>query len=317
MKIARDLDGPALALGRSVVAIGAFDGLHLGHQAMLRKLVLRAHALAATAWVLSFDPLPREFFGEFFGRESILRILPTAEKLRQLREFGVDGVLLLRFNAALSHMQPEDFIQRALVQRLRALEVWVGADFRFGHKRAGSVHTLQHIGAQQASSQQFSVHSFAQVDAVGARVSASRVRAALLAADFTLAEALLGRPYQFSGRVVHGQQLGRTLGFPTANLLWPANAAQMSGIFAVQVQTPGNGRKFQGVASLGTRPTVHGVEPWLEVHLFDFSGDLYGQRIHVTFIQKLREELKFDSLPDMVQQIKRDAAQARAILQHG
>ena len=273
MKLSRDLLGPALCR-KSVVTIGAFDGLHLGHQAMLSSVVTRAVELSVASAVVSFEPLPRSYFKQ-------------------------PGLL---------RMTPEAFVEHVLVRRLQAVEVWIGADFRFGAKRAGSIDTLRGLGARFG----FSVFEFAQVQVAGERVSASAVRAALLDGDFIGVQRRLGRPYRYRARVQSGQQLGRTLGFPTANLPWP-NDNPLRGIFAVRVSSAYL-HQHPAVASLGTRPVVGGVEPLLEVHLLDFSGDLYGQALTIEFIAKQREEWNFPDLAALVTQIKLDELQARQIL---
>ena len=303
MKLSRDLDGAPLC-NASVVTIGAFDGLHLGHQAMLGSVVARAVELGVASAVVSFEPLPRSYFKQ----PGLLRLLSVHKKLSLLQASGIEHLLMLRFNQMLAAMSPEAFIERVLVQRLRAVEIWIGADFRFGAKRAGSIETLRTQGARFG----FSVHEFAEVLSAGERVSASAVRAALLAGDFIGVQRQLGRPFRVSARVQTGQQLGRTLGFPTANLPWP-NDNPLRGIFTVRV----SGAKLHrhpAVASLGTRPVVNGVEPLLEVHLLDFFGDLYGQTLTVEFIAKQREEWNFPDLAALVEQIKLDELQARQIL---
>ena len=314
MRFNRDIQGAPLCRA-SVVTIGAFDGLHLGHQAMLNSVVARAAelgvgsaALAARSniisAVVSFEPLPRSYFKQ----TGFLRILSVREKLKLLQGSGIEQLLLLRFNQALAQMSPQDFVERVLVQRLHALEVWIGADFRFGAKRAGSIDTLRTLGARFG----FRVQTFAEVQSAGERISASAVRTALLDGDFVGVQRRLGRPFRVSARVQSGQQLGRTLGFPTANLPWP-NDNPLRGIFTVRVSSA-NLHRHPAVASLGTRPVVNGVEPLLEVHLLDFSGDLYGQVLTVEFIAKQRDEWNFSGLPALVEQIKLDELQARQIL---
>jgi riboflavin kinase / FMN adenylyltransferase len=303
MKISRNLTGPALSQG-SVVAIGAFDGLHLGHQALLHTLVERARTRQLRSALVSFEPLPREFFRQ----ADFLRILSVRQKLRLLQATSLDHLLLLRFNQALAEMQPEQFVETVLVARLHAREVFVGADFRFGAKRAGTLATLQSCGARFG----FQVHTLTDVCVEGARVSASQIRRAVAQGDFQFARAALGRPYSFAGRVQHGQKLGRTLGYPTANLAWPADNP-LRGIFSVRVSSK-TLHQHPAVASLGTRPVVNGVEPLLEVYLLDFAGDLYGQELSVEFIAKQREEQNFPDLPALVRQIEHDVQQARANL---
>ena len=304
-RLFRDADGGALFPQGSVVCIGAFDGLHLGHRALVRRAVGRAQALGVPAVALSFEPLPREFFAR---DQPPPRLTLARGKVQGLRELGADGVGLLRFDAKLSAMTAEDFVRRLLVQRLAAREVWIGPEFRFGHKRGGDLPLLQAMGAELG----FSAGEIEPVQALGERVSSTRIREALRAGDFLQAENLLGRPYAIGGRVVRGKQLGRTLGFPTANLRFPKTPA-LSGIYATWVHGLGD-KPMASVSSFGTRPTVQGVEPLLEAHLFDFDGDLYGRHIEVEFVAKLRDELKFPDLPSLTEQMHRDADNARRLL---
>lgn len=304
-RLFRDADGGALFPQGSVVCIGAFDGLHLGHRALVRRAVGRAQALGVPAVALSFEPLPREFFAR---DQPPPRLTLARGKVQGLRELGADGVGLLRFDAKLSAMTAEDFVRRLLVQRLAAREVWIGPEFRFGHKRGGDLPLLQAMGAELG----FSAGEIEPVQALGERVSSTRIREALRAGDFLQAENLLGRPYAIGGRVVRGKQLGRTLGFPTANLRFPKTPA-LSGIYATWVHGLGE-KPMASVSSFGTRPTVQGVEPLLEAHLFDFDGDLYGRHIEVEFVAKLRDELNFPDLPALTEQMHRDADNARRLL---
>ena len=304
-RLFRDADGGTLFPQGSVVCIGAFDGLHLGHRALVRRAVGRAQALGVPAVALSFEPLPREFFAR---DQPPPRLTLARGKVQGLRELGADGVGLLRFDAKLSAMTAEDFVRRLLVQRLAAREVWIGPEFRFGHKRGGDLPLLQAMGAELG----FSAGEIEPVQALGERVSSTRIREALRAGDFLQAENLLGRPYAIGGRVVRGKQLGRTLGFPTANLRFPKTPA-LSGIYATWVHGLGD-KPMASVSSFGTRPTVQGVEPLLEAHLFDFDGDLYGRHIEVEFVAKLRDELKFPDLPALTEQMHRDADNARRLL---
>ena len=304
-RLFRDADGGTLFPQGSVVCIGAFDGLHLGHRALVRRAVGRAHALGVPAVALSFEPLPREFFAR---DQPPPRLTLARGKVQGLRELGADGVGLLRFDAKLSAMTAEDFVRRLLVQRLAAREVWIGPEFRFGHKRGGDLPLLQAMGKELG----FSAGEIEPVQALGERVSSTRIREALRAGDVLQAENLLGRPYAIGGRVVRGKQLGRTLGFPTANLRFPKTPA-LSGIYATWVHGLGD-KPMASVSSFGTRPTVQGVEPLLEAHLFDFDGDLYGRHIEVEFVAKLRDELNFPDLPSLTEQMHRDADNARRLL---
>jgi len=289
----------------SVVCIGAFDGLHLGHRALVRHAVARARALGVAAVAVTFEPLPREFFAQ---GTPLPRLTLARGKVQMLRELGVDAVGLLRFDAAMAAMQAEDFVQRLLVQRLSAREVWIGPEFQFGNRRRGNLALLQEMGATLG----FQANEIEAVDVRGERISSTRIRQLLLAGEFGHAADLLGRPYAISGRVVRGRQLGRTLGYPTANLRYPKTPA-LSGIYATLVHGVFE-QPWPSVSSFGTRPTVDGVEPLLEAHLFDFQGDLYGRHINVEFVAKLRDEVKFNDLAALTDQMHRDAEQARALL---
>ena len=304
-RLFRDVDGGALFPHGSVVCIGAFDGLHLGHRALVRRAVARAQDLKLPAVALSFEPLPREFFSRELPPP---RLTLARGKYEGLRALGADSVGLLRFDARLSAMSAQDFVHQLLVARLGAREVWIGPDFRFGHRRGGDLALLQELGTGLG----FTANEIEPVQLKGERVSSTRIREALRGGDFTDAANLLGRPYAIGGRVVRGKQLGRTLGFPTANLRFPKTPA-LSGIYATWVHGVGD-RPHASVSSFGTRPTVQGVEPLLEAHLFDFDGDLYGRHIEVEFVAKLRDELKFPDLPSLTEQMHRDAETARRLL---
>jgi riboflavin kinase/FMN adenylyltransferase len=302
----RDLHGAPSGPRGSVACIGAFDGLHLGHRALVRQAVARAREFGVPAVAVSFEPLPREFFAK--GEKPPRLMLPRA-KVEGLRELGIDSVGLLRFDAKLAAMPAEDFVRELLAERLGVREVWVGPEFRFGHGRAGDLALLQRMGIDHG----FGANEIAPVSLDGERVSSTRIRAALAAGDFDRAARLLGRRYAIGGHVVHGRQLGRTLGYPTANLRYGGKVPALRGIYATWVHGVG-AAPMPSVSSFGTRPTVDGVEPLLEAHLFDFDGDLYGRRIEVEFVAKLRDEEKFPDLPSLVAQMHRDEAQARAIL---
>jgi riboflavin kinase/FMN adenylyltransferase len=304
-RLFRDVDGGALFPHGSVVCIGAFDGLHLGHRALVRHAVARARDLSLPAVALSFEPLPREFFSRDLPPP---RLTLARGKYQGLHDLGADSVGLLRFDARLSAMSAEEFVRKLLIGRLGAREVWIGPDFRFGHRRGGDLSLLQSMGRELG----FSADEIEPVLLQGERVSSTRIREALRGGDFTDASRLLGRAYSIGGRVVRGKQLGRTLGFPTANLRFPKVPA-LSGIYATWVHGVGE-RPHASVSSFGTRPTVDGVEPLLEAHLFDFDGDLYGRHIEVEFVAKLRDELKFPDLPSLTEQMQRDAETARRLL---
>jgi len=302
----RDAAGPSLAPRGSVACVGAFDGVHLGHRALLDRVVERAREENRTAIAISFEPIPREFFAR---GTPVPRLASVREKIERIGEAGIDRLLLLRFDAKLAAMEAGDFVARVLRERCGVREVWVGADFRFGQKRQGDVAMLQRLGEEQG----FVTATLSDISIDGERVSSSAIRTHLAAGEFDAASHPLGRPFSIGGHVVRGQQLGRKLGYPTANIRLGKRASPVGGIFAVRVRGVERDA-LPGVASLGVRPTVNGTEPLLEAHLFDFDGDLYGRRIDVEFVAKLRDEAKFDDLDAMVRQIDRDAAQAREIL---
>ena len=299
----RDVAGEVLLPQGSVVCIGAFDGLHRGHQALVGHALARARALGLPAVALSFEPLPREYFAR---NERPARLLLPRAKFEGLRGLGMDAVGLLRFGIDLSTLPAGEFVRRVLVGRLRAKEVWVGPDFRFGKGRQGDAALLRDMGPDCG----FVAGEIAAVDVDGERVSSSRLREQLASGDLEGAAAGLGRRYAIDGKVVRGRQLGRRLGYPTANLRLMGKRTALTGIYATWVHGVGD-RPMASVSSLGTRPTVFGTEPLLEAHLFDFDGDLYGRRIRVEFVAKLRDEEKFDDLPALVRQMDVDAEQAR------
>jgi riboflavin kinase / FMN adenylyltransferase len=304
----RDVMGQPLCPPGSVICIGAFDGLHRGHQALIEHARLRAREENHDLVALSFEPLPREFFSTDTPPPRLL--LPRA-KFEGMAKLGCDVVGLLRFNAQLSSMSAEDFIEHVLVRRLNAKEVWVGPEFRFGKGRRGDIAMLQMLGAAFG----FTAHEISPVLFEGERVSSTRLRLQLANGDMQGAEKALGYRYAITGKVVYGRQLGRKLGYPTANIRLAGKRTALHGIYATWVHGVG-AEKMASVSSLGTRPTVFGVEPLLEAHLFDFDGDLYGKRIEVEFVAKLRSEEKFDDLAALVKQMDVDSQRARHILRH-
>ena len=276
---------------------------------MLARVRARARDLGLLSVVVSFDPLPREFFAH---ARKVPRLSSRREKIAQFVDAQIDRVLLLRFNATLAAMSAKEFVESVLLERLNAKEVWVGEGFRFGHARSGDLRLLQQMGEQTG----FRANALDPVVVEGERISSSAIRDALAGGSFQLAARWLGRPFAIGGHVARGQQLGRKLGYPTANLHLGRRTSPVEGIFAVRVAGVRE-QAMPGVASLGIRPTVNGTEPLLEAHLFDFDGDLYGKRIEVEFVEKLRDEEKFPDLDAMVKQIDRDAQAARRILSRG
>jgi riboflavin kinase/FMN adenylyltransferase len=304
MKLLRRLDNPRLGSAGCVVTIGSFDGIHIGHQVLIGRVRAEAAALGVASMVLSFEPLPREFLQI---PDPPARLTDFRERWRLLEPLGVDWFCVLPFGARLSRVTGLEFM--AMLRDAGARKVIVGHDFRFGRDGEGTAERC----AAQAHEFGFSVEVVPPVRVDGERVSSGLVRLALAAGDFTRAARLLGRPYSMRGRVLRGRQLGRTLGFATVNIAMRRRQLPLAGILAVRVHGAGL-EGWPGVASLGTRPTVNGVEPLLEVHLFDYAGDLYGRELEVEFVAKLREELRFEALDRMVEQMHEDAAAARRIL---
>jgi riboflavin kinase / FMN adenylyltransferase len=310
MQLIRGFHNTASAPRGCVVTVGTYDGIHLGHQALLERLAEHGRERGAPAVMVTFEPTPREYLQR---DDPPPRLTSFRERWRCLSGpvgQGLQGLVVLRFGAATRNLSGEAFAQ-LLARQLGPAVVVVGHDFRFGRDGAGTAEGLCAAGRRLG----FEVDVVEPVLLAAARVSSSAIRAALGRHDLAQAARLLGRPYAMAGRVVRGQQLGRTLGYPTANVLLHRRRAALAGIFAVRVRVHGTqGTALPGVASLGTRPTVGGVEPWLETHLFDFDRDLYGREIEVEFVAYLREERRFASVEEMVAQIHRDAAEARCIL---
>ena len=287
-----------------VATIGNFDGVHLGHQAVLGQLAEKAGQLGLPTTVVTFEPHPQEWF---FPDRAPPRLTRLREKLTALRRYSVDRVLVLRFDARLAAMEAAAFVERILVGGLGVRHVVVGDDFRFGRNRAGDFAFLRAMGARHGFDV-VAMHSF-RID--GERVSSTRIREALAAGDMDTAEKLLGRPYRMCGRVAHGDRRGRDIGFPTANLHLHRRASPVLGVFAVEVfGVPGE--PVPGVANVGVRPTVDGTRALLEVHLLDFAGDIYGRYVQVDFLHKLRDERRFASFDALRAQIRRDVEAARA-----
>jgi riboflavin kinase / FMN adenylyltransferase len=312
MLLVRGLNNLRARLPGCVATIGNFDGVHLGHREMVSEVKRHAARLGLPSVVISFEPSPREFFAH--GGVVPARLTRLREKFEALAHLGVDVLVLLRFNAQMAGVSPEGFVDEVLVRGLGVRHLVVGHDFRFAHRRAGSVETLQDLGATRG----FAVEEVAPFLFEGERVSSSLVRAALADGNLYRAERLLGRPYRLSGKVGPGKQLGRTLGFPTANLLLHRKVTPLKGVFAVRA-TGGGLKDAPAVANLGTRPVLNEAggetaEPLLEVHVFDFAGDLYRRCLHVDFVAKLRDERWFPSLESLTEQMHEDARQARDIL---
>jgi len=304
MQILRSV--PDAASSPVALTIGNFDGVHLGHQAMLAKLRAAASVRGLPACVMTFEPHPREFFAP---DQAPVRLTTLREKLQMLRQHGVDRAYVLRFNFGLAQVTAHDFIERILVRGLGVRWLQVGDDFRFGARRAGDLAMLRAQAAQHG----YEVEGMATVEHDGVRVSSTAVRDTLAADDVERAGRLLGRPYSISGRIVSGDRLGRELGFPTANVQMKHNRPPLTGIFAVELIRE-DGKRLQGVASLGVRPTVkaRGAAPVLEVYIFDFKEEIYGELVRVDFLHKFRDEANYVDLETLKQQIARDVADTRA-----
>ena len=294
------------------LAIGNFDGVHLGHQKLLKTVVETAHARELASGVLTFEPHPKEFFGS----EGVIRISTLRDKINAILNCGIDRIYILPFNARLCELSPEEFAQEILVEGLRCRWLTVGSNFRFGARRAGDFACLEKLGIHLG----FEAHATPLVLRDNERVSSTRIRQAMQAGDLDEVAAMLGRPYAVTGRVIHGAALGRQLGFPTLNMAFtPAGSKSQCGLhgsFAVRIRgLSSDGSICGGVASMGFKPTVTELKRWLlETHVFDWTGDAYGKLVQVEFVQKLRDEQKFSSIEELKDAIERDAQNARDIL---
>ncbi|MDF1691167.1 MAG: bifunctional riboflavin kinase/FAD synthetase [Zhongshania sp.] len=288
-----------------VATIGAFDGVHLGHQAVLRQLIAKGVEMGLPSTVVLFEPLPREFFSP---NDAPARLMSFREKFDALRDLGIDRVLRIRFTPEFRDMTANEFIHTLFVAGLGVKYIVVGDDLRFGRNRSGDFELLRKFGKVDG----FEVVDTSTLKITDERVSSTRIREVLAEADFALAERLLGRPYSIFGRVIVGQQLGRTIGTPTANVELHRLRAPLSGVFAVEVYGAADGMCL-GVANVGVRPTIGDLsKAILEVHLLNFNQNIYGRKIRVVFRKKLRDEAKFDGLDALQAQIAVDIDQARS-----
>ncbi|MEE4304830.1 MAG: bifunctional riboflavin kinase/FAD synthetase [Wenzhouxiangella sp.] len=303
MRLVRHFNPDRDKLPATSVAVGNFDGLHRGHQALIDAA--RGGAGKLLPALMCFEPLPATFFKPDSPQP---RLLNVRDKIRLTRDYGLELMFMLRFNAEFARQSPERFVRDVLVRGARAERVVVGADFRFGSRAAGDVAMLEKLGPRYG----FTVERVEAVADGEERISSTRIRTALFEGDLAEAERLLGRPYRISGRVLRGRSLGRDLGFPTVNIR-PPDPPALSGILAVRVTGDGLD-SHPGVASLGRRPVLGGADWLLEVHLFDYDGDLYGKHLEVEFVEFIRNEEHFDDLEAMTKQMERDAARARAAL---
>ena len=327
MRLIRGLHNIPSDFSGCVATIGNFDGVHLGHQAILQQLKKQGAEHQLPTVVMMFEPQPREFFAP---DQAPARLANMSEKLQDLASFGVDYVLCLPFNQKLRSMSADQFIQTILLDGLKIRHLIVGDDFRFGCDRTGDYQLLQTSGQQAGESSNkgngFSVEDTKTFEIEGKRVSSTRIRECLSANDLESVNTLLGRPYRMSGRIGYGRQLGRTIGVPTANIILQRNKLPMTGVYAVKaieievarcnesqaLDSSGKVKEWQGVANIGVKPTITGIpEPSLEVHIFDFADDLYGKRLSIEFCQKIREEKKFNGLDELKAAIAKDINVAR------
>lgn len=308
MHLARKpIDFPfSLVADGSVATIGSFDGLHLGHQKLLDRVISQATKLQVPAVVMSFEPTPKEFFS---AASPPARLMRFREKFTALADYGIDIFFCPKFDDAMKNISVDTFIRQILIQAMNVRHLVIGDDFRFARDRAGHLQVLQKAG----DALDFGVEEMTSVVAIGERVSSTAIREALWNGELERAKALLGRDYRMSGKVIEGRKLGRKLGFPTANVNLNRRQSAVMGIFAVRVSGADWG-PLDAVASIGTRPTFDGTKPLLEVHIFDFEEEIYGEFIHVDFIARLRSEKKFTDVAELVAQMHRDSARAREIL---
>ena len=305
MQIYYDLETPSELLRESIVTVGVFDGLHIGHQAVIQQVLTQSEKFNLASLVLTFDPPPLAFLAP----ERCPPTLTTlSKKIEILGQLGVDGVVFARFDAYLQQMSPDAFVQQVLLQRLHAKQVIIGYDWQFGKGRSGNAEALRQLGDQY----QFSVMIVGPVQLHGMPVHSTRVREAIAGDNLNLVSDLLGRRYSIMGEIVLGDGRGRQIGFPTANIDAGNQMLPPSGVYAIQVKL--EGRMLNGVMNMGTRPTFDGEGFQIETHLFDFEQMVYGKKMEIFFIEKIRDERKFPNPEILVSQIKQDVATAKAIL---
>ncbi|MGB0833809.1 MAG: bifunctional riboflavin kinase/FAD synthetase [Psychrobium sp.] len=286
-----------------VLTIGNFDGVHLGHQEVLNGLKQQAKVLSLPSTVMTFEPQPQELFN---GDEAPARLSRLRDKLSLLAQYDIERLLCVRFDSKFSAMSANDFVEQLLVEKLGVKFLVVGDDFRFGYKRQGDFKMLVAAGKKHG----FEVVSTQSLKVSNHRVSSTLIREKLKSGDVEAAEEMLGHPFVISGRVRHGDKKGRTIGFPTANIALDRKVSPVQGVFAVEVTL--DGKAYQGVANIGKRPTVNGHRIQLEIHLFEFSGDIYGKCLDTRVLTKIRDEKKFDSFDLLKQQIEKDVIAAKA-----
>ncbi|MGI3016485.1 bifunctional riboflavin kinase/FAD synthetase [Shewanella algae] len=289
-----------------VLTIGNFDGVHRGHAEVIANLVKKARHFGLPATLMTFEPQPQELFR---GQDAPARLSLLRDKVKQLAELGIDRLVCVNFNQKFAQMPAKEFVEELLVRKLGVKYLVVGDDFCFGRARQGNFELLRSAGEQHG----FAVVSTQSFLVGDHRVSSTMVRDALAKGNLEQARRLLGHPYTLSGKVAHGKKLGRTLGFPTANIAMKRKVVPVRGVFAVRLWWDGS-EQYDGVANVGFRPTVQGQNCQLEVHLFDFEGDLYGRKVEVELVAKIRDEKPFESLEALKKQIMNDADEARALL---
>lgn len=300
MQVIRGLHNiPKAPIKGYAATIGNYDGIHIGHQQILTRLKEKAAKLGIETLVITFEPLPQEFFGI-----NTQRLMSLTEKLKMLSQYNIDRVLVLPFNRQLSALSGNKFIENILIKRLNIRHLIIGNDFHFGNKRKGSYALLKQYN--------FEIEIVPELKTNEVRVSSTSIRSALLKSDLAFANKTLGRPYHITGKVIKGQKLGSTIGFPTANISLCKRDPLLQGVYAVKLHGLGKNLLY-GVANIGFCPTVAKKHKTLEVHIFDLDQDLYGKKVTVEFIKKIRPEKKFDSLSSLTNQIKKDIANARKI----
>ena len=306
MKIIRGIDNLNNEFTQCVVTLGNFDGVHLGHQQLINHLIEQGKKLNLPTAVMLFEPQPLEFFSK---QNAPARLTSFKEKVQLIEKLGIDYIIAVPFTQTFANMSANAFIQDWLIKKLSAKYIVIGDDFQFGRDRKGDINLLQ----QYTQNNQFSVESMPTFVWNNLRISSTAVREVLFNSDFELARCLLGRDYAIQGRVVHGNALARQLGFPTANIHLNRKKPALQGVYFVKVKNCCSNQYYHGIANIGIRPTIEGKKAILEVNLFDFSGDIYGQYLDVTFVHKLRDEKKFDSLSELKEQITQDICTAKEI----
>ena len=306
MKIIRGIANLNNQFSQCVLTLGNFDGVHLGHQQLINHLIEQGKKLNLPTVVMLFEPQPLEFFSK---QNAPARLTSFKEKVQLIEKLGIDYIIAVPFTQTFANMSANAFIQDWLIKKLSAKYIVIGDDFQFGRDRKGDINLLQ----QYTQNNHFLVESMPTFVWNNLRISSTAVREALFNSDFELARCLLGRDYAIQGRVVHGNALARQLGFPTANIHLNRKKPALQGVYFVKVKNCCSNQYYHGIANIGIRPTIQGKKAILEVNLFDFSGDIYGQYLDVTFVRKLRDEKKFDSLTDLQQQIAQDVCTAQQI----